>query len=273
MATPESTRLPLRERLHEIIFEADTPAGKLFDVALLVCISISVLAVILESVASISADYGRQLRALEWVFTGLFSIEYALRLYSVQRPLRYATSFFGIVDLLAVVPTYLSILFPGAQSLLVVRILRMLRVFRVFKMARYLKEASVLLGAVRSGGRKVMVFLGTVVALIVIIGSLMYLIEGGSPGFENIPAGIYWAVVTLTTVGYGDIVPATALGKACAAVVMITGFAIIAVPFGIMTAELTARIGRPVSTQACRECSLEGHEPDAKHCKHCGAEL
>jgi len=273
MASPDEGPERLRDRWHEIIFEADTPAGKLFDVALFLCIVLSVAAVMLESVGPIADRYGPPLRAAEWGFTVLFTIEYALRLYTVRQPMRYATSFYGVVDLLAILPTYLSLLVPGSHSLLVIRILRLLRVFRVFKMARYLGEANVLLGALRSSSRKVMVFLGTVLTLVVVMGSVMYLIESGDSGFESIPASIYWAVVTLTTVGYGDITPETPLGKFVASAIMITGYCIIAVPTGIVSAEITRATFRPVSTQACKKCSREGHDVDATHCKYCGEKL
>lgn len=265
---------PLRARLHEIIFEADTRTGKAFDVVLLVAIVASVVAVMLESVAEIERSWGTELRGLEWFFTVLFSVEYLLRLYSVRQPLRYATSFFGIVDLLAILPTYLSLVVAGTQSLLVIRILRLLRVFRVFKMARYLGEANMLLVALRHSARKVAVFVGTVLTLVVIVGAVMSLVEHGRPGFESIPAAIYWAIVTLTTVGYGDVVPTTALGQTLAATVMILGYGIIAVPTGIVTVELQAAYHRrSVSTQACRACSRDGHDADAVHCKYCGTEL
>jgi voltage-gated potassium channel len=259
--------------LHEIIFEADTRAGTVFDVGLMIAILASVAAVLLESVDQIREDYGPWLVSAEWFFTVLFSVEYALRLYCVRNPVRYARSFFGIVDLMAVLPTYLSLLVPGAQSLLVVRVLRLLRVFRVLKLAHFLSEASVLRRALRSGLPKITVFLGTVLCTVVIIGTAMHLIEGDRPGFEDIPASMYWAVVTLTTVGYGDVVPLTSLGRALAACLMILGYAIIAVPTGILSAELVWHAPKRVSTQACPECMAEGHDPDAVHCQHCGAKL
>jgi voltage-gated potassium channel len=262
-----------RRRSHEIIFEAETRAGRAFDIALLCCIVISVSVVILESIASVRARYGSWLVVAEWVFTILFTIEYAFRLASVKRPLKYATSFFGVIDLLAIIPTYLSLLLPGSQYLLVIRILRLLRVFRVLKLAEYLSEGQVIMGALRASQRKISVFLLTVFALVVVIGSLMYVIEGEEHGFVNIPTSIYWAIVTLTTVGYGDLSPQTPLGKALASLVMIIGYGIIAVPTGIVTAEL-GRVGKLLpTTQSCPNCSEEGHEPDAVHCKYCGAQL
>jgi voltage-gated potassium channel len=263
----------VRSRLHEIIFEADTPAGKLFDVLLILSIVISVVLVMLDSVVSIQQTYGDLLYLGEWVFTILFTIEYFLRLYSVGRPLSYATSFFGMVDLLAILPTFLSLVFPGAQYLLVIRILRVLRVFRVLKLVQYVGEARVLMHAMRASRRKIIVFLFVVMTLVVIFGSLMYVIEDPDSGFTSIPRGVYWAIVTLTTVGYGDISPQTGLGQTLAAVIMILGYGIIAVPTGIVTAELTYSFKKSVSTQACPECSSEGHDPDAEFCKYCGATL
>jgi voltage-gated potassium channel len=256
-----------------VIFESDTPAGKAFDVALIGCILVSVTVVMLESVASMRAAYGGWLFALEWFFTLLFTVEYVLRLISVRRPLRYATSFFGIVDLLAILPTYISLFVPGTQYLLTIRALRLLRIFRILKLAEYLDEARVLMTALRASRRKISVFLLAVLTLVVINGSLMYLIEGPEYGFTDIPTSIYWAIVTLTTMGFGDITPHTPLGKALASLVMIMGFGIIAVPTGIVTVEIARAGGRRVSTQACPECSAEGHDDDALHCKYCGAKL
>jgi len=269
----KNTATPARTRLHEIIFEADTPGGKLFDVLLILSIVISVILVMLDSVSSIRQSYGMLLYAGEWFFTILFTIEYALRLYSVGRPFAYATSFFGLVDLMAILPSYLSLIFPGTHYLLVIRILRVLRIFRVLKLAQYLGEINVLSRALLASRRKITVFLFVVLTLVVIFGSLMYLIEDPENGFTSIPRSIYWAIVTLTTVGYGDISPQTGLGQAISAVIMIIGYAIIAVPTGIVTAELSQANKKSVSTQACRRCSAEGHDPDAKHCKYCGAAL
>jgi voltage-gated potassium channel len=262
-----------RARLHEVIFEADTPEGRMFDLLLFVAILASVIVVLLESVASVRARAGPTLRGLEWGFTVLFTIEYILRLVSVERPLRYARSAFGLIDLIAILPSYVSLLFPGAQSLLVVRLLRLLRVFRVLKLAEYLRESRTLAQALRASWRKIAVFLLTVVTIVVVVGTLMYVIEGPRHGFTNIPISIYWAVVTLTTVGYGDLAPATTMGRALAVVLMLTGYGIIAVPTGIVTAELTRVAARPISTQACRMCGAEGHEADAMYCRRCGNRL
>lgn len=272
METKKSA-MPHRARLHEIIFEADTPGGKLFDLLLILSIIISVILVMLDSVSSIRQSYGRLLYFGEWFFTILFTIEYIFRLYSIGRPLAYATSFFGLVDLLAILPSFLSIIFPGTHYLLVIRILRVLRIFRVLKLAQYLGEIHVLNRALLASRRKITVFLFVVLTLVVIFGSLMYLIEDPEHGFTSIPRSIYWAIVTLTTVGYGDISPHTALGQAISAIIMIIGYGIIAVPTGIVTAELTQAYKKNVSTQACRQCSAEGHDADAKHCKYCGAGL
>jgi voltage-gated potassium channel len=258
-----------RSTFYEVIFEADTPAGQAFDVALLVAILLSVLAVLLESVASIGQRYGSWLYGVEWVFTILFSVEYLLRLLSVLRPLKYALSFFGLVDLLAVVPTYLSLVFTGAQTLLVIRVFRLLRLFRIFKLTRYLGEARSLSRALTASRYKITVFLGTVMAVVVIVGAMMYLIEGPERGFTSIPRAIYWAIVTMTTVGYGDIAPQTFLGQALAATLMILGYGIIAVPTGIVSVEL-AQVRRDQSPR-CRLCIEGKHDEDARFCKWCGS--
>ena len=261
-----------RRRLHEIIFEADTRAGRAFDMALLVVILLSVLAVLLESVPDVRQTYGRTLHIVEWGFTVLFTVEYVLRLISVTRPARYAISFFGIVDFLAVLPTYLALLIPWTHSLMVIRAVRLLRVFRILKLARFLEDADLLLRALRASHRKITLFLGSLVTIVLVVGTLMYLIEGEEHGFTSIPASMYWAVVTMTTVGYGDITPKTPAGRLLAAFVMILGYSIIAVPTGIVSVEL-AQAARPVSTQACPACGRQGHDADAYHCKHCGVAL
>ncbi|MCB2213732.1 ion transporter [bacterium] len=265
-----------RNRLHVIIFGAETRAGKAFDLGLIASIVASVIAVMLDSVASIHNQYGFQLRVVEWFFTIAFSIEYLLRIISVRRPSRYIFSFYGLVDLLAILPTYIAVIFPASHYLLVIRALRILRVFRVLKLVLYLKEGTIILTALRNSHRKITVFLFAVVTLVMIIGSLMYLIEGAENGFTSIPTSIYWTIVTLTTVGYGDIAPQTVLGKVFASIVMILGYAIIAVPTGIVTAEmaLSTRGSRDeVSTQACPACGRDGHESDAGFCKFCGQRL
>jgi voltage-gated potassium channel len=268
---PERARW--RMVLHEVIFEADTPAGKGFDVLLIISILASVAAVMLDSMGVVRSRHGMLLYGIEWFFTLLFTVEYVLRLSCVGKPLKYASSFYGIVDLLAIIPTYLSLILPGSQYLLVIRILRILRIFRILKLVAYLGEARLLMRALRASSRKIAVFLFTVLTLVVIFGSLMYVIEGEARGFTSIPRSIYWAIVTLTTVGYGDISPQTGFGQTLASVVMILGYGIIAVPTGIVTVQMSQTFGTKISTQACPECSAEGHDADARHCKFCGAAL
>lgn len=262
-----------RNRIHEIIFEADTKEGKLFDVSLLVLIILSVLGVILSSVQVIDKQYGDTLRFLEWIFTILFTIEYFFRIYSINKPLKYIFSFMGVIDFLSIIPTYLVFFYPPLYVLIDIRIIRLIRIFRVFKLSRYLRGANVMQIALRSSQPKIIVFLLSISLVVVVLGTLMYIIEGQQNGFDNIPKSIYWAVVTLTTVGYGDVVPVTSLGKILASIIMILGYGIIAVPTGIVSASMVKATQNKVSTQACRECSKEGHEIDAKHCKFCGAIL
>ena len=262
-----------RARWHEVIFEADTPAGKRFDIALLILILLSVVAVCLESVKSLRENYGTALLAAEWTFTVIFTAEYVSRLLTVRQPLRYALSFYGLVDLFAILPTYVSFFFPGSQSLLIIRALRLLRVFRILKLSHFVGEARVLSAAMRASARKIIVFMGVVITIMLIAGSLMYLVEGEANGFTNIPVSIYWAVVTMTTVGFGDIVPNTVLGRCLASILMVLGYAIIAVPTGIVTVELSAAARAASNTQACPACGAGNHDNDAKHCKYCGAKL
>lgn len=267
---------PWREKIHEIIFEADTPMGKAFDVTLLVMIVASVLTVMLETVPAIYAKHQVLFFVLEWVFTIIFTAEYILRLISVRRPIAYATSFFGIIDLLAIIPTYLEFFAPGSHYLIVVRALRLMRVFRIFKLGHFLKEGAVIMNALRASRVKITVFLVFVVLLVIIIGSVMYLVEGGQDdtGFTSIPRSVYWAIVTLTTVGYGDIAPATTFGQFLAAIVMIMGYAVIAVPTGIVTSEIVnTKKDEEITTQCCPTCAQEGHDKDAVYCKYCGEEL
>lgn len=262
-----------RARWHEVIFEADTPAGKRFDVALLILIILSVLAVCLDSVRELREAHGRVLHGIEWAFTVVFTVEYVLRLMTVRQPLRYALSFYGMVDFLAILPTYLTFFFTGWQSLLIIRALRLLRVFRILKLTHFVGEAQLLGAAMRASARKIVVFMGVVVTIMLIAGSLMYLIEGESHGFSNIPVSVYWAIVTMSTVGFGDIVPQTVLGRCVASVLMILGYAIIAVPTGIVTVELSAAARSATNTQACPACGRGNHDNDAKYCKHCGSKL
>jgi len=252
---PESST---QRRVHDIIFEADTRAGRLFDVVLLMSILASVATVLIESVPHVQVRHFGTLYLLEWFYTILFTIEFGLRLYAVRRPWRYVKSFYGMVDLLAILPTYVSLLIPGAQALSVVRILRLLRVFRILKLATYLDESAELWRALLLSRRKITIFLLTVSTIVVIVGSLMHLVEGPASGFTDIPTSVYWAVVTLTTVGYGDIAPVTPLGRFLAVLVMLMGYGIIAVPTGIITAELSRGAREPVTNTACPDCGAEG---------------
>jgi voltage-gated potassium channel len=261
-----------RDKLHEVIFGHETTAGRAFDVVLIVAIIASVLVVMLDSVRSIAIEYRTLFITAEWVFTALFTVEYGLRLYSARDRGRYARSFFGVIDLLAILPTYLAVILPSSRYFIIVRIFRVLRVFRVLKLASYLGEASVLGKALRASRYKIAVFLLTVLTLVVVIGALMYLVEGQGSQFTSIPRGIYWAVVTLTTVGYGDIAPQTTLGQGLASLVMILGYGIIAVPTGIVTVELD-RAARRGTAGRCPQCHVEGHDADATFCKYCGARL
>ena len=261
-----------KDRLHEIIFEADTKKGKLFDVILLIAILISVFGVILNSVESIQKDYGNLLIIIEWVFTILFTVEYILRIYSIKKPFKYIFSFMGIIDLLSIIPTYLLFLYPPIHVLVDIRAIRLIRVFRVFKLSRYLRGANIMQIALKSSRPIIIVFFLSVILIVIILGTMMYIVEGQKNGFENIPKSIYWSVVTLTTVGYGDVVPVTTVGKFLASIIMIIGYGIIAVPTGIVSAAIARSSGK-VTTQSCRACSKEGHEIDAKHCKYCGSKL
>ena len=264
-----------RRRAFNVVFESDTRAGKIFDVILIVAILLSVAAVLADSVASVALRHGALLTALEWVFTILFTVEYITRLSCVERPMRYARSFYGIVDLIAVLPTYLAVFFPEAALLIDVRILRLLRILRIFKLTAYLTEYDLLANAMAASRRKIMVFLSVVVMIVLIVGTLMYVIEGPKHGFTSIPFAIYWAISTLSTVGYGDVVPRTDIGRALATVMMLIGWGILAVPTGIVTAEMTAQRfrGRQFPHKRCRECGSEDHEDDAGYCRICGAKL
>jgi len=274
MAKPNTDTPALRERVRKIIHEADTPAGKVFDVTLIIAILASVGVVMLITVPGL-APWKDTLNGIEWGFTIVFTIEYALRLWSVESPKKYARSFFGVIDLVAILPTYISALFPGAEYLLVVRALRVLRIFRILKLIEYVRGARVIMRALSQSHAKVTVFLLAVVILVTIIGAVMYLVEGQhNDRFESIPKSIYWAIVTLTTVGYGDITPSTALGQFLAAIVMIMGYSIIAVPTGIVAGEI-AKVDGPnaPNTRSCPNCGVEGHRLDANFCHSCAHEL
>lgn len=263
-----------RERLHRVIYESDTPAGKAFDVVLLALIFLSILVVMLDSVESIHFKHGELFLILEWSFTILFTIEYILRLICIHRPVKYVTSFLGIIDLMAIIPSYLSIFFAGSQYLLVLRALRLLRVFRIFKLTHFISEMQFLGVAIKGSLRKISIFMMIVLSLVSILGSMMYLIENRQNGFSSIPDSIYWAIVTITTVGYGDIAPVTPLGKFVASLIMLLGYGIIAVPTGIVTTEMAlAAKKRLQNNQACPACGREGHDEDARFCKYCGGQI
>lgn len=272
---PDTDVHPLREKLWRIIFRADTPAGRSFDVALLVLISASVLVVMLESVQPLRLAHGQLFLTLEWIFTLLFTLEYTVRLAVVRTKRKYVLSFFGIVDLLSVLPTYLALVLAGSQYFMIIRVLRLLRMFRVLKMARHFGQANVLLNALRASSPKIAVFLFAILTLVTIEGTLMYLIEGAhNPGFSSIPQSVYWGIVTITTVGYGDVAPLTVIGKVLASFIMLTGFSIIAVPTGIVSAELGRKLQQvSMDNRRCPDCGWTGHDPAANNCKHCGQKL
>lgn len=261
-------------KLHEIIYESNTRAGKIFDIALLVFIIGSILVVMFDSIDAYQRKYGDVFFMIEWIFTGLFTIEYILRLICIKKPLSYVFSFLGIIDLLAIIPSYMSIVLPGAQSLLVLRALRLLRIFRIFKLAHFLSEMEFLKTSVATSMKKISIFMLVVLTLVIILGSIMYLVENGKNGFSNIPDSIYWAIVTITTVGYGDISPVTPLGKFIASIMMFIGYGIIAVPTGIITTEMAIAVrNKKTGHESCPGCSKEGHDGDAKFCKYCGSAL
>jgi voltage-gated potassium channel len=263
-----------RLRVYTVIFESDTGAGRLFDLLLVLAILASVIVVILDSVQSITANHEMLFDVLEWAFTLLFTVEYLLRLASVRHPLRYATSFYGIVDLLSVLPTYLVFFVPEINSLINVRLLRLLRIFRILKLSEYVSEFGWLAAALVASRRKIIVFIGFVLVTVAVLGTVMYVVEGPENGFTSIPVAIYWGITTITTVGFGDITPKTDLGRFIASCMMLLGWGILAVPTGIVTAEMTARrIARPVTTRRCPDCSAEDHDADAGFCKHCGKAL
>ena len=264
----------LKDKTYEIIFEADTKEGRLFNVVLLVCIIISIITIILESVQPIRERFGTALKVLEWLITLLFTMEYVARIWSVKDKRRYVFSFMGIIDLLSVLPTYIALVFTGAQSFMVVRSLRLLRIFRIFKLSRYVGEGQYLMRALKASQHKIIVFLLTVMTSVIIAGTIMYMIEGPEHGFKDIPTSIYWAIVTMTTVGYGDIAPQTSLGQAIASLIMILGYGIIAVPTGIVSSEMISmKKDERITTQVCPHCLKEGHDVDAVHCKYCGGKL
>jgi voltage-gated potassium channel len=269
----QNKREVLKERLFSTIFGHDTREGKLFDIALIYIILISVLAVLLDSVSVLSGRYSIYFLTIEWTLTIFFTIEYGLRIYCSPNRWRYIFSYYGIVDLLSIIPSYLSLFITGASYLLIIRLLRVLRIFRILKLVRYLSDMNVLLRSLISSRRKILIFFAAVLVLATMFGSLMFVIEGPDNGFTSIPKSIYWTIVTITTVGYGDITPQTMLGQIVASLVMLTGYSIIAVPTGIFTAQMSLEIMRQRQSKACQNCERSGHEEDASYCRHCGAEL
>ena len=263
----------LRQNIKTIIFGTNTKAGKLFDEILIVIIALSIITVLLESITSYREQYGNILNLAEWIFTILFTIEYLLRIYSVRLPSSYVLSFFGVVDLLSVIPTYISLLFPGTQALSVIRVLRVLRIFRVLKLFQYIDEIKYLKRALISSKRKIYIFLFVVMNIVIILGSIMYLIEGEKSGYTSIPKSIYWAIVTLTTVGYGDIAPQTPIGQAISALIMLIGYSIIAVPTGIITSELTFSKSESKNNETCIVCDKDDLIKGSSYCRHCGAKI
>ncbi len=264
----------VKEKLYDIVFEADTPMGKAFDIALLIFILISIVLVSIESVKSIAEKYQTTLFYLEWILTFFFTVEYTIRIYIVRKKFTYIFSYYGLIDLLSLLPSYIGLFVSGAQGLIVIRALRLLRIFRILKLSRYVHDSKMIVSALKASRSKISVFLFAVVMMVIIIGTIMYLVEGEESGFGSIPESIYWAIVTLTTVGYGDIAPATTLGRFIASFVMILGYGVIAVPTGIVTAEISnSKRQEEISTQVCTECLYEGHDHDAKYCKKCGAKI
>ncbi|WP_440885488.1 ion transporter [Vibrio campbellii] len=266
-------RKSIKHHLYVIIFGTHTRAGRAFDIALIIAIITSLLVLILESLPSVMTEWSRELRYIEYTFTAIFTVEYLLRLYCSPKPKSYATSFYGVVDLLAILPTYLAIFFPGASFMGVVRLLRVMRIFRILKLVRYLQDSNILLRSLLMARRKILIFFSTVGILVTIFGALIFVIEGPHNGFTSIPKSIYWAIVTITTVGYGDMVPQTHLGKAIASLTMLLGYSILAVPTGIITAELSNEMNAHKQLVKCPNCNRSGHDSDAMHCKHCGSEL
>ncbi|WP_086931171.1 ion transporter [Agarilytica rhodophyticola] len=267
------SNIELKEKFYTVIFGTDTPAGKRFDIALIIAIILSVLTLMAESVSDLTDNYYIYIRTLEWILTILFTVEYILRIYCSPNPRHYITSFYGIIDLISILPTYVSLLVPGVNFLLVIRIMRFLRIFRVLKLVRYLTEANTLVRSMAHARRKISVFFLSVLVLATIFGALMYMVEGPENGFSSIPTSIYWTIVTITTVGYGDITPQTPLGQFIAASAMLMGYSILAVPTGIFTAELAHEISRERLNIICPNCSAVGHDHDAQYCKMCGSKL
>lgn len=262
-----------RQELYRIIFGTDTPAGQRFDMFLIYAILISILAVILDTVDSLSQEFSSGFFLIEWLFTGLFTVEYLVRIFCSPNRRKYLFSFYGFVDLISIIPSYLGLIVTGAQYLLIIRLVRVLRIFRVLKLVRYLSEADVLMRSIAQARRKIFIFFSIVLVLSTLFGCLMYVVEGPSNGFSSIPKSIYWTIVTITTVGYGDITPHTILGQLISTLAMLTGYSIIAIPTGIITAELANEMQREKSVYPCPNCVKAGHDVDATHCKWCGGGL
>ncbi|NOH98393.1 ion transporter [Vibrio sp. 99-70-13A1] len=267
------SRHSLKHHLYVIIFGTHTPAGRAFDIGLIIAIIASLIVLVLDSIPALNEQWSDVFMYLEFGFTGLFTIEYLLRLYCSPKPKAYAGSFYGVIDLLAILPTYLALFFPTAAYISVIRMLRVMRIFRILKLVRYLQDSNILLRSLLMAKRKILIFFSTVGILVIILGSIIYVIEGPKHGFTSIPQSIYWAIVTITTVGYGDLVPQTSIGKAIASITMLLGYSILAVPTGIITAELNQEMNSHKSLVKCPNCSKSGHESDAMHCKYCGSEL
>ncbi|MXR68453.1 ion transporter [Shewanella sp. JBTF-M18] len=268
--TPQEAR---KQKLREIIFGTDTPAGRYFDLSLIVCIVLSVALVFVDTIDSVHERYGDWIRIAEWGFTGIFTLEYLLRLYCSAQPVQYARSFYGVVDLLSILPSYLALIFPGASFTLVIRVLRLFRIFRVLKLLRYLSEGNILLRAMMQSSRKVFLFFFSVSLIVMVLSAIMYVVEGPEHGFTSMPKSIYWTIVTITTVGYGDITPQTTLGQGIAALTMLIGYSIIAIPTGILTSELSQEMVRKKDLRRCSNCLKMGHEVSALYCDKCGSEL
>ena len=277
MKKPMDDEKPLHTwqlRLHEVVYESETREGKAFDIALLICIVISILVVMLDSVSTLHDQFGLQFYIMEWIFTGIFTVEYILRLICIRRPLKYVFSVLGLIDLLAIIPSYLSMFLAGSESLLVFRALRLLRIFRIFRLVHFLSEMRFLSVALKNSLRKISIFILFVITMVVILGSVIYLVEGRTNGFTSIPQSVYWAIVTITTVGYGDIAPVTPLGKFIASFIMLLGYGILAVPTGIVTTEMALAVkSRRQGNMACPSCGREGHDEDANYCKYCSEKL
>lgn len=273
MNIEEKADSPLKQQLRSVIFGTETPAGKRFDITLMVCIVLSVILIFIDTIEHINSRYGDYISIAEWTFTVFFTVEYILRLYCSLNRLHYARSFFGVVDLVSILPSYLGLIFPGANVALALRVLRLFRVFRVLKLLRYLSDGNLLIKAMMQSSRKVFIFFFSVSLIIMVLSVVMYVVEGPNNGFTSIPKSMYWTVVTITTVGYGDITPQTPLGQGIAALTMLVGYSIIAIPTGILTAEISHEMVRTRDLRKCSNCGKKGHDNDAEYCNHCGSEL